>query len=79
MREISSRGRGGQRTVVASQILVNALAIEGKYGAAIPYFGFERGGIHFPIPCSLFPVYIPTPHSVLRVKMLPWERVGRSD
>lgn len=44
MKEIRFHGRGGQGTVVASQVLVNAFAIEGKYGAAIPFFGFERRG-----------------------------------
>lgn len=44
MKEIRLHGRGGQGTVMASQILVNAFAIEGKYGAAIPFFGFERRG-----------------------------------
>lgn len=44
MKEIRLHGRGGQGTVMASQILVSAFAIEGKYGAAIPFFGFERRG-----------------------------------
>lgn len=44
MKEIRFHGRGGQGTVVASQVLVNAFAIEDRYGAAIPFFGFERRG-----------------------------------
>lgn len=44
MKEIRLHGRGGQGAVMASQILVNAFVIEGKYGNAIPFFGFERRG-----------------------------------
>ncbi len=44
MKEIRLHGRGGQGTVLASQILVSAAVREGKYGNAIPFFGFERRG-----------------------------------
>lgn len=44
MKELRIHGRGGQGAVMASEILVQALLAEGKYGAAIPAFGFERRG-----------------------------------
>ncbi len=44
MKEIRLHGRGGQGAVIASQILVNAFVIEGKYGNSMPFFGFERRG-----------------------------------
>jgi 2-oxoacid:acceptor oxidoreductase gamma subunit (pyruvate/2-ketoisovalerate family) len=44
MKEIRLHGRGGQGAVLASQILVSAAVKEGKFGNAIPYFGFERRG-----------------------------------
>lgn len=42
--EMRIHGRGGQGAVLAGEILVNALAIEGKSGASFPMFGFERRG-----------------------------------
>lgn len=44
MKEIRLHGRGGQGAVLASQILVSAAVKEGKFGTAIPFFGFERRG-----------------------------------
>jgi 2-oxoisovalerate ferredoxin oxidoreductase gamma subunit len=44
MREIRLHGRGGQGAVVAAEILVNAIVMEGRFGSAIPFFGFERRG-----------------------------------
>lgn len=44
MKEIRLHGRGGQGAVMASQMIVNAYVIEGGYGNAIPFFGFERRG-----------------------------------
>ena len=44
MREIRLHGRGGQGTVLAAEILVNAIVMEGRFGSAIPFFGFERRG-----------------------------------
>lgn len=44
MVEIRFHGRGGQGTVVASQILATAIAKEGKYIQAYPEFGVERRG-----------------------------------
>lgn len=44
MFEIRLHGRGGQGVVMASEILVAAAVLEGKYGNAIPFFGFERRG-----------------------------------
>jgi 2-oxoacid:acceptor oxidoreductase gamma subunit (pyruvate/2-ketoisovalerate family) len=44
MIQIRFHGRGGQGSVVASQILVEAAFREGKYVQAFPYFGVERRG-----------------------------------
>jgi len=44
MREIRLHGRGGQGTLVAAEILVSAMVMEGRFGSAIPFFGFERRG-----------------------------------
>jgi 2-oxoisovalerate ferredoxin oxidoreductase gamma subunit len=44
MIEIRFHGRGGQGTVVASKILADAIAKEGKYVQAYPEFGVERRG-----------------------------------
>lgn len=44
MVEIRFHGRGGQGTVVASKILADAIAKEGKYVQAYPEFGVERRG-----------------------------------
>lgn len=42
--ELRLHGRGGQGTVTASEMLVEAATIEGFYGQSIPYFGAERRG-----------------------------------
>ncbi len=44
MIEIRFHGRGGQGTVVASKILADAVAKEGKHVQAFPQFGVERRG-----------------------------------
>jgi len=44
MVEIRFHGRGGQGTVVASEVLAVALFKEGKYVQAFPTFGVERRG-----------------------------------
>ena len=44
MREIVLHGRGGQGVVFASELLVAAFVLDGRYGNSIPYFGFERRG-----------------------------------
>jgi 2-oxoacid:acceptor oxidoreductase gamma subunit (pyruvate/2-ketoisovalerate family) len=44
MREIRLHGRGGQGTVLAAEILVNAFVSQGRFASAIPFFGFERRG-----------------------------------
>jgi len=44
MIEIRFHGRGGQGTVVASKVLADAIAKEGKYVQAYPEFGVERRG-----------------------------------
>ncbi|MBI5166829.1 MAG: 2-oxoacid:acceptor oxidoreductase family protein [candidate division NC10 bacterium] len=44
MLEIRFHGRGGQGTVVASNILASAFFKEGKYAQAFPFFGGERRG-----------------------------------
>lgn len=44
MKEIRLHGRGGQGTVKASEIIVQAAVNGGLYACAIPFFGFERSG-----------------------------------
>lgn len=44
MKEIRFHGRGGQGAVMASELLVQALVLDGKYGQSIPAYGFERRG-----------------------------------
>ena len=44
MIEIRFHGRGGQGTVVASKMLADAVAKEGKHVQAFPQFGVERRG-----------------------------------
>ena len=44
LQEITIYGRGGQGTVIASEILASALFKEGKYVQAFPNFGAERRG-----------------------------------
>jgi 2-oxoisovalerate/pyruvate ferredoxin oxidoreductase gamma subunit len=42
--EIRFNGRGGQGAVSAAEIMVEAIAHEGKYAQAFPWFGGERRG-----------------------------------
>ena len=44
-KEIRLHGRGGQGAVLAARMLASALAIEGKYVASFPMYGFERRGM----------------------------------
>ena len=44
MIEIRTHGRGGQGSVIASEILADAFFHEGKYVQAFPAFGVERRG-----------------------------------
>jgi 2-oxoacid:acceptor oxidoreductase gamma subunit (pyruvate/2-ketoisovalerate family) len=44
MEEIRLHGRGGQGIVMAGEMLVNAILLEGLYGTSIPLFGAERRG-----------------------------------
>ncbi|MBN1163441.1 MAG: 2-oxoacid:acceptor oxidoreductase family protein [Candidatus Krumholzibacteriota bacterium] len=44
MIEIRTHGRGGQGSVIASEILADAFFNEGKYVQAFPAFGVERRG-----------------------------------
>ncbi len=44
MHEIRIHGRGGQGTVLASEMLARALVAQGRHAVAIPTFGFERRG-----------------------------------
>lgn len=44
MIEIRFHGRGGQGTVVASKVLADAVAKEGRFVQAFPQFGVERRG-----------------------------------
>ncbi len=43
--EIRFHGRGGQGAVLAARTLASACAIEGKYVASFPMYGFERRGM----------------------------------
>ncbi|MHB1393035.1 MAG: 2-oxoacid:acceptor oxidoreductase family protein [Clostridia bacterium] len=44
MKEIRMHGRGGLGAVKATEALVYAAVMDGKYGNSIPFFGFERQG-----------------------------------
>ncbi len=44
-KEIRFHGRGGQGAVLAARMLASACAVEGKYVASFPMFGFERRGM----------------------------------
>ena len=44
MFEIRFHGRGGQGSVVASDILAKAVFLEGKDVQSFPFFGVERRG-----------------------------------
>jgi 2-oxoacid:acceptor oxidoreductase gamma subunit (pyruvate/2-ketoisovalerate family) len=44
MKEIRIHGRGGQGSVLAGEIIIAALVMEGKSGSSFPSFGFERRG-----------------------------------
>jgi 2-oxoacid:acceptor oxidoreductase gamma subunit (pyruvate/2-ketoisovalerate family) len=44
-KEIRFHGRGGQGAVLAARVLASACAIEGKYVASFPMYGFERRGM----------------------------------
>jgi 2-oxoacid:acceptor oxidoreductase gamma subunit (pyruvate/2-ketoisovalerate family) len=44
MQEIRFHGRGGQGAVIGSEVLAQALFIEGKYVQSFPAFGVERRG-----------------------------------
>ena len=44
-KEIRLHGRGGQGAVMAAKILASAFALEGKYVASFPMYGFERRGM----------------------------------
>lgn len=43
--EIRFHGRGGQGAVLAARTLASAFALEGKYVASFPMYGFERRGM----------------------------------
>jgi 2-oxoacid:acceptor oxidoreductase gamma subunit (pyruvate/2-ketoisovalerate family) len=44
LKEIIFYGIGGMGVVTAAEVLTEALAHEGKYGQAIPFYGMERRG-----------------------------------
>lgn len=44
MIEIRFHGRGGQGTVIASELLAQAVFLEGKFPQSFPFFGVERRG-----------------------------------
>jgi 2-oxoacid:acceptor oxidoreductase gamma subunit (pyruvate/2-ketoisovalerate family) len=44
-KEIRFHGRGGQGAVLAARMLASACAVEGKYVASFPMYGFERRGM----------------------------------
>lgn len=44
MQEIRFHGRGGQGSVIGSEVLAHAFFIEGKFVQAFPAFGVERRG-----------------------------------
>ncbi len=44
-KEIRFHGRGGQGAVMAAKMLASAMAVEDKYVASFPMYGFERRGM----------------------------------
>jgi 2-oxoacid:acceptor oxidoreductase gamma subunit (pyruvate/2-ketoisovalerate family) len=44
-KEIRLHGRGGQGAVLAAKMLASAFAVEGKFVASFPMYGFERRGM----------------------------------
>ena len=44
-KEIRLHGRGGQGAVLAARMLASAFAVEGKFVASFPMYGFERRGM----------------------------------
>ena len=44
-KEIRLHGRGGQGAVTAAKMLASAAAVEGKFVASFPMYGFERRGM----------------------------------
>jgi len=44
MYEVRFHGRGGQGAVTAAELLATAVAYEGKFSQAFPFFGVERRG-----------------------------------
>ncbi len=44
MIEIRFHGRGGQGTVIASELLAQAVFLEGRFPQSFPFFGVERRG-----------------------------------
>ncbi|EQD62299.1 hypothetical protein B1B_07325, partial [mine drainage metagenome] len=44
MLEIRFHGRGGQGAVVASELLAEAVFLDGKVAQSFPFFGVERRG-----------------------------------
>ena len=44
MLEVRFHGRGGQGTVIASELLAQAAFLEAKYPQSFPFFGVERRG-----------------------------------
>ena len=45
IKELRFHGRGGQGAVLAAKMVASAAAIEGKYVASFPMYGFERRGM----------------------------------
>ena len=45
VKELRFHGRGGQGAVLAAKMVASAAAIEGKYVASFPMYGFERRGM----------------------------------
>jgi 2-oxoacid:acceptor oxidoreductase gamma subunit (pyruvate/2-ketoisovalerate family) len=44
MIEVRFHGRGGQGTVTAGELMVNAVSYEGRWAQSFPFFGGERRG-----------------------------------
>lgn len=45
VKELRFHGRGGQGAVLAAKMVASAAAIEGKFVASFPMYGFERRGM----------------------------------
>lgn len=70
MLAVRVHGRGGQGSVTAARILVNAALKEGLYGQTIPQFGGERRGAPVKVSLRLDSGYIPVRNHVYKPDLI---------